>query len=55
MGMRLNNECYTPYPGERELLFSEGAPVYVLSVKKSIIQNKDESFKRYNGQEIIII
>jgi len=48
-GMRMNTECHSAYPKEQELLLLEGARVYVLDVEEVIIDNKSESFKKYDG------
>ena len=42
--MRLNNECYTPYPNEAEVLLKDGSWIYVLGVEELLIDNKSESF-----------
>ena len=31
-GMRMNNEAYTSYPGENEILLREGCEVFVLDI-----------------------
>ena len=44
-GLRLNSECYSSYPNERELLFVEGGELEVLDVDVMVIDNKHDSFK----------
>ena len=36
-GMTMNNEAYTAYPEESEVLLAEGCPVYVLAVDTGIV------------------
>jgi hypothetical protein len=44
-GIRLNNEAYTSYPGEREILMRDGLIVYVMEVQPDImIRNENEGF-----------
>ena len=38
-GFRLNNEAYTAYPYEEEILLSEGCHVTLLSVENRKIEN----------------
>ena len=41
LGMMMNNEAYTAYPNEGELLLSEGCQVFVLAVDTGVkIKNK---------------
>ena len=41
----MNNEAYTAYPSEREILLMEGASMYILSVERNfLVQNIHESF-----------
>ena len=54
-GVRLNNECYSSYPSEREVLLKEGCGVWVLESDYVVINNKHESFKDYDGQKMCII
>ena len=35
-GMRMNNEAYTSYPGENEILLREGCPVFVLDIEDCV-------------------
>ena len=55
-GFRLNNESYTAYAYENEVLLSEGCPAIVLDVKRDfVIKNSHESFSPYNGKKCTII
>ncbi len=49
-GFRMNNEAYTAYPSEREILLRDGCPVFVLALEKDIvINNQHTAFNTYNG------
>lgn len=55
-GMWMNNEAYTSYPAEGEILMMEGCRMYVLSVDKDVlITNAHASFSSYNGQRLTVI
>lgn len=55
-GIHLNNEAYTAYPSEGEVLLQEGCKVFVLGVQKDVeINNTHESFKKFNGQKLIVV
>jgi len=45
----MNNEAYTAYPRESEVLLKEGASAKVLAVERDFeIDNKNASFAKYN-------
>ena len=55
-GFRLNNQGYTAYPEEEEVLLSDGCKVYILSVEEEfIIKNTSDSFKLFNNKKLTII
>lgn len=55
-GIQLNNEAYTAYPYEKEVLLSEGCKVYILKVEKKVrITNTHVSYSNYHGKLINII
>ncbi len=55
-GIRMNNEAYTSFPVEREILLVEGCGVWVLEVEENvIIDNNHADFSRYNGKVITIV
>ena len=52
----MNNEAFTAYPSEGELLLMEGCHVYVLAVEKGVqIANEHEGMQQYNGQTVTLI
>jgi hypothetical protein len=52
----MNNESYTSYPREREVLLYEGYDIEVLDVEKDVtIENPNKSFKDFNGRKVTII
>ena len=52
----MNNEAYTSYPSESEILLRDGAFTYILGVEEDIvIQNDHTSFAKYNGKTISIV
>ena len=52
----MNNEAYTAYPCEREILVTEGKQVYILSVDRGVvIQNPNASFAKYNGKTLNVV
>lgn len=52
----MNNEAYTSYPSEREVLLREGCKVYVLSVETNVtIENEFTSYEPYNGRKVSIV
>ena len=52
----MNNEAYTAYPSEREILLTEGRPVFILSVDRGVvIQNPNASFASYNGKTLTVV
>ncbi len=55
-GVRMNNEAYTSYPVESEILLMEGCYFYVLAVEKNvIIDNNHPDFEDFNGKSITIL
>ena len=55
-GLMMNNEAFTAYPAEGELLLQEGFQVFVYGIEKGHkIENKYESMQKYNGQTITIV
>ena len=52
----MNNEGYTAYPREKEMLLSEGCGVWVLNVERDVVvENMRESFEDFVGKAITII
>ena len=47
--MRLNNEAFSAYPVESEILLMEGCGVYVLGIEQVEITNEDQQFDKYRG------
>lgn len=55
-GMRLNNEAYTAYPSEGELVMPADTRVFILDIQRNYrIKNNNPSFAKYNGRSINII
>ena len=54
-GIRMNNEAYTSYPVEREMLLTEGCGVYVLLVEEVVIENEHAAWADFNGKTITIV
>ena len=55
-GMNMNNEAYTAYSSEGELLIQEGTPMFVLAVQNDVeIKNQNAGFKNFDGKKITII
>lgn len=56
LGMAMNNEAYTAYPYEGEILLMDGATVNVWDVETSIvINNKDPSMIEFDGLMITYV
>lgn len=54
--MFLNNEAYTAYPSEGEVILMEGFAVTVLEVEKKVkVKNTFKSMKKYNGLTLTIV
>ena len=53
-GFELDNQQYTAYPVEREILLSEGCQVRVLGVERDYVI-KNENMPLYNGKQVTII
>lgn len=55
-GMRMNNEAYTSYPSEGEVLLQEGIPAFIIDVKRDIlIDNPYTNWKMFNGLKVSFI
>ena len=55
-GMRMNNEAYTSYPGENEILLREGCQVRVLDIEDGVeIINPFLRYKEFNGKVFTIV
>ena len=55
-GIRMNNEAYTAFPTEREILLQEGVGVWVLAVEKDVmIDNPHAAFAPFNGKALTIV
>ena len=55
-GLMMNNEAFTAYPCEGELLLCEGKQVFVLDIERGHeIENQHESMQKFNGRSITII
>ena len=55
-GMNMNNDAYSAFPSEGELLVAEGCSVFVLDVEKDIvIKNDRPSFSSFNGHKLTVI
>lgn len=56
-GIFMNNEAYTAYPSESEVLLSEGCKMFVLAVDRGVKINNstDGVISTYNGKEVTII
>ena len=51
----MNNEGFSAYPYESEILLKEGCPIFVLDVDKIKVNNKYKDFKNYDGKTITVI
>ena len=54
-GVRLNNEAFSAYPYEQEVLLKEGCFVYALKIDEIVIKNKHDDFTEYNGKTVTVI
>ena len=54
-GVRLNNEAFSSYPYEQEVLLMEGCGVYAVGVEDIVINNKHQDFDEYNGKSVTLI
>jgi len=54
-GVRLNNEAFSSYPCEQEVLLAEGCRVYAVGVEDIVIKNKHKDFDEYNGKSVTLI
>lgn len=54
--VRLNNEAYTAYPAEGEVLLTDGCVMRVLGIQKDVlIDNPYPTFSKFNGKKLTII
>ena len=52
----MNNEAYTAYPAEGELLLPEGSEVIILKIEEGVkINNTHQGMKKYNEKSITIV
>ena len=55
-GMTMNNEAYTAYPSEAEVLFCEGCGIYVLGIDYGVkIENNEGEIGIYNSQQMTVV
>lgn len=55
-GIIMNNDLYSKYPEENELLLQEGCKVWVFQIDEDIlIQNEYNNMKKYHDKQITII
>ena len=55
-GFRLNNQEYTAYPHEEEILLSEGCPALILHIEKDFkLSNPHDHFKEFQGKSMTLI
>ena len=55
-GIRLNNEAYSSFPEENEILLRDGFEVYVLTVKEDQrFKTTHQKLKKYDGLVFDII
>ena len=56
MGILMNNESFTSYPAEGEILLQEGCAVYILAINRDRqIKNSYKGMEKYNGKSITIV
>ena len=52
----MNNEAYTAYPSEAEVLLCEGYKIFVLGFDKCVkISNKEGQLAPFNGQQMTVV
>ena len=52
----MNNEAYTSYPAEGEIVLSDNTALFNLSVQRGVtISNTHPSFAKYNGMTFTVI
>lgn len=52
-GMRMNNEAYTSYPSEGEVLLQEGIPTWIMHIERNFaVDNKLSTWQKYNGKKV---
>ena len=55
-GLLMNNEAWTAYPSEGEMLLMEGIRMYVFDIEYDhVVENMHEGMEFYNGKKITII
>lgn len=55
-GIRMNNEAYSSYPHEKEVLLTEGCDIYVMQVERDVrLEETHESFKEYEQRSVDLI
>ena len=55
-GLTMNNEAYTAYPFEDEVLLCEGCPINVLGIDYGVkIDNGEGQIAKFNGQKITVV
>ena len=55
-GLTMNNEAYTAYPSEAEVLLTEGCPINVLAVDYGVkISNALGQIGFYNGRQMTVV
>lgn len=55
-GVRLNNEAFTSYPGDQEMLLRQGCRVYVLQVQRNVVFKNDyTTYTEFNDQTFTIV
>ena len=54
-GFRLNEDKYSAYPLEEEVLLKEGFEVYVLRVETMTVQNRSHEVSELHGKNITVI
>ena len=56
MGLLMNNEAYTAYPEEGELLLPEGKKVYILKIEEGVkIKNTHKGMQQFSDKTITIV
>ena len=54
-GIMMNNDLYSKYPDEYELLLQEGCKVWVLEFDEDILIQNEYNMKKYHDKNITII
>ena len=53
-GVRMNNEGFSAYPYEEEILMKDGCDVYVLAINEKEITNINEDFTKYDEKTSLL-